>query len=110
MHAHTRARAHATAHRRRRHQAQHQGVLIRAVEPTVPSGAALRQWDILMAFDGVAVACDGTVPFRSGERIGFSYLVSQVRCALWCVVCAAVCVFVCVHACARRVSVAGVRE
>jgi hypothetical protein len=27
---------------------------------------------------GVAIACDGTVPFRSGERIGFNYLVSQV--------------------------------
>ena len=26
---------------------------------------------------GVDVACDGTVPFRSGERISFSYLVSR---------------------------------
>ena len=30
-----------------------------------------------MSFDGVAIANDGTVPFRQGERIGFSYLVSQ---------------------------------
>ena len=33
--------------------------------------------DVLLAFDGVAIANDGTVPFRSGERISFSYLVSQ---------------------------------
>jgi hypothetical protein len=31
-----------------------------------------------MSFDGVDIANDGTVPFRSGERISFSYLVSQV--------------------------------
>ncbi len=30
-----------------------------------------------MAFDGVDIAADGTVPFRSGERISFSYLVSN---------------------------------
>ncbi|KAK9040382.1 hypothetical protein V6N11_015545 [Hibiscus sabdariffa] len=30
-----------------------------------------------ICFDGVKVANDGTVPFRHGERIGFSYLVSQ---------------------------------
>lgn len=31
----------------------------------------------LCSFDGVDVANDGTVPFRRGERIAFSYLVSQ---------------------------------
>lgn len=30
-----------------------------------------------MSFDSIEVSNDGTVPFRSGERIGFSYLVSQ---------------------------------
>jgi hypothetical protein len=35
-----------------RFQAEHQGVLVRRVEPTAPEGAALKQWDILMAFDG----------------------------------------------------------
>ena len=28
------------------------------------------------AFDGVEIANDGTVPFRTGERISFNYLVS----------------------------------
>jgi hypothetical protein len=34
---------------------------------------------VLWCVAGVAIACDGTVPFRSGERIGFNYLVSQVQ-------------------------------
>jgi hypothetical protein len=33
--------------------------------------------DVLLSFDGHQVACDGTVPFRVGERIAFSHLVSQ---------------------------------
>ncbi len=35
--------------------------------------------DVLLSFDGVDIASDGTVPFRSGERISFSYLVSEQR-------------------------------
>jgi S1-C subfamily serine protease len=53
------------------------GVLIRRVEPTSPASQVLKQYDILLSFDGVDIANDGTVPFRSGERISFSYLVSQ---------------------------------
>lgn len=37
----------------------------------------LSEGDILMAFEGTDIANDGTVPFRSGERISFSYLISQ---------------------------------
>lgn len=29
------------------------------------------------SFDGVDIGSDGTVPFRSGERISFTYLISQ---------------------------------
>lgn len=46
--------------------------------PSAPCPPPSPQFDILLAFDGVAIANDGTVPFRSGERISFSYLVSQV--------------------------------
>ncbi|GAB4815905.1 hypothetical protein N2152v2_002951 [Parachlorella kessleri] len=53
------------------------GVLIRRVEPTSAASAVLKQGDILLAFDRVEIGNDGTVPFRSGERIGFSYLISQ---------------------------------
>lgn len=53
------------------------GVYIRRVEPTSPSSAVLSEGDILMSFEGTDIANDGTVPFRSGERISFSYLISQ---------------------------------
>lgn len=50
-------------------QAEHQGVLIRRVEPTAPEGAALKQWDILMAFDGEAsLTWEGENSVRHGER------------------------------------------
>jgi hypothetical protein len=59
-------------------QPEQKGVLIRRIEPTAPVSKVLSQYDILQAFDGMEIANDGTVPFRSGERISFSYLVSQV--------------------------------
>ncbi len=46
------------------------------MEPTSPASKALHKGDVLLSFDGVDIASDGTVPFRSGERISFSYLVS----------------------------------
>ncbi|ERM99532.1 hypothetical protein AMTRI_Chr10g230760 [Amborella trichopoda] len=53
------------------------GVRIRRVEPTAPAFKFLKQSDIILSFDDIDIANDGTVPFRHGERIGFSYLVSQ---------------------------------
>eukprot|EP00882_Tetradesmus_deserticola_P024365 GHRQ01026626.1.p1 GENE.GHRQ01026626.1~~GHRQ01026626.1.p1 ORF type:complete len:256 (+),score=77.21 GHRQ01026626.1:318-1085(+) len=53
------------------------GVLIRRVNPTSAAAEHLRADDVLMSFDGQAIACDGTVPFRTGERIAFSYLISN---------------------------------
>ncbi|CAL5055827.1 unnamed protein product [Urochloa decumbens] len=53
------------------------GVRVRRVEPTAPESGCLQPSDIILSFDGVDIANDGTVPFRHGERIGFSYLVSQ---------------------------------
>ncbi|XP_028778629.1 protease Do-like 9 [Neltuma alba] len=53
------------------------GVRIRRVEPTAAGSHVLKPSDVILSFDGVNIANDGTVPFRHGERIGFSYLVSQ---------------------------------
>ncbi|XP_019197315.1 PREDICTED: protease Do-like 9 [Ipomoea nil] len=53
------------------------GVRIRRIDPTSPESKVLKPSDIILSFDGVHIANDGTVPFRHGERIGFSYLVSQ---------------------------------
>ncbi|KAJ4826324.1 Protease Do-like 9 [Turnera subulata] len=53
------------------------GVRIRRIDPTAPESKVLKPSDIILSFDGVDIANDGTVPFRHGERIGFSYLISQ---------------------------------
>ncbi|XP_044962407.1 protease Do-like 9 [Hordeum vulgare subsp. vulgare] len=53
------------------------GVRIRRIEPTAPESGCMQPSDIILSFDGIEIANDGTVPFRHGERIGFSYLVSQ---------------------------------
>ena len=53
------------------------GVLLRRISPLSPSAKVLKQGDVLMKFDGVEIASDGTVAFRTGERINFSYLVSR---------------------------------
>ncbi|CAH9095884.1 unnamed protein product [Cuscuta epithymum] len=53
------------------------GVRIKRIDPTSPESKLLKPSDIVLSFDGVDIANDGTVPFRHGERIGFSYLVSQ---------------------------------
>ena len=58
-------------------QTDQKGVLIRRIEPTAPVNTSLKKGDILLSFDGVDIANDGTVPFRSGERISFNYLVSR---------------------------------
>ncbi|KAF4349303.1 hypothetical protein F8388_007117 [Cannabis sativa] len=38
---------------------------------------ALLQGDVIVSFDDIRVGCEGTVPFRSNERIAFRYLISQ---------------------------------
>ncbi|XP_078431289.1 protease Do-like 9 [Wolffia australiana] len=53
------------------------GVRVRRIEPTAPEFQFLKPSDIILSFDGIDIANDGTIPFRHGERIGFSYLVSQ---------------------------------
>ena len=58
--------------------ANQKGVLVRRVEPTCPASRKLKKADIILEFDGHQISNDGTVPFRSGERISFSYLVSNL--------------------------------
>ncbi|KAK1357019.1 protease Do-like 2, chloroplastic [Heracleum sosnowskyi] len=54
-----------------------EGVLVRRVEPTSGASKVLKEGDVIVSFDGVPVGCEGTVPFRSTERIAFRYLISQ---------------------------------
>ncbi|KAA8490595.1 Protease Do-like 9 [Porphyridium purpureum] len=53
------------------------GVRVKRVDRTTPAAAVLQRDDIIMAFDGVPVSNSGTVPFRTGERILFHFLVSR---------------------------------
>ncbi|GBG73082.1 hypothetical protein CBR_g12798 [Chara braunii] len=53
------------------------GVMVRRIEPTSYAFNILQVNDVIMSFDGTPVANDGTVPFRTGERISFGFLVSQ---------------------------------
>ncbi|KAI8533761.1 hypothetical protein RHMOL_Rhmol10G0034100 [Rhododendron molle] len=53
------------------------GVLIKRVEPTASESQVLKPSDVILSFDGVNIANDGPVKFRHGERIAFSYLISQ---------------------------------
>ena len=58
-------------------QKKDRGVLVTHVAATGSAAGVLRQGDVLMAFGGAPISCDGTTPFRTGERIMFSFLVSQ---------------------------------
>jgi len=53
------------------------GVLVRNVNPTSAAAVALCSDDVVLSFDGIDISNDGTVPFRTGERIAFSYLISN---------------------------------
>lgn len=53
------------------------GILIKWVAETSDASRVLRRGDIVTQIDGVAVSNAGTVPFRSGERIGLEFLVTS---------------------------------
>ncbi|KAG2693536.1 hypothetical protein I3760_08G101500 [Carya illinoinensis] len=54
-----------------------EGVLVQRVEPISDSNNVLKEGDVIVSFDDIRIGCEGTVPFRSSERIAFRYLVSQ---------------------------------
>ncbi|XP_028762295.1 protease Do-like 2, chloroplastic [Neltuma alba] len=54
-----------------------EGVLVRRVEPTTDANNVLKEGDVIFSFDDVHVGCEGTIPFRSNERIAFRFLISQ---------------------------------
>lgn len=53
------------------------GIPSSLLEPTSCSHGVLREGDVLLEFEGTEIACDGTIPFRKGERIAFGHLISQ---------------------------------
>ncbi|KAL7613875.1 hypothetical protein Lser_V15G08365 [Lactuca serriola] len=55
------------------------GVLVSKINPLSDAYRVLKKDDIVLAFDGVPIANDGTVPFRNRERITFDHLVSMKK-------------------------------
>ncbi|KNA11238.1 hypothetical protein SOVF_137050 [Spinacia oleracea] len=55
------------------------GVLVSKINPISEAHKILKRDDVILAFDGVAIANDGTVPFRNRERITFDHLVSMKK-------------------------------
>ncbi|KAL8159403.1 hypothetical protein V2J09_000940 [Rumex salicifolius] len=55
------------------------GVLVSKINPLSDAHKILKRDDIIIAFDGVPIANDGTVPFRNRERITFDHLVSMKK-------------------------------
>ncbi|CAB4275562.1 unnamed protein product [Prunus armeniaca] len=55
------------------------GVLVSKINPLSDAFKVLKKDDIILAFDGVPIANDGTVPFRNRERITFDHLVSMKK-------------------------------
>ncbi|XP_071734717.1 protease Do-like 10, mitochondrial [Rutidosis leptorrhynchoides] len=55
------------------------GVLVSKINPLSNAYSILKKDDIVLAFDGVPIANDGTVPFRNRERITFDHLVSMKK-------------------------------
>ena len=60
------------------------GVLVRRVEPTAPSNKVLRKGDILLSFDGIQLANDGTIQFRQGPALRCSQHVDLPDCFPLC--------------------------
>lgn len=55
------------------------GVLISKINPLSDAYNILKKDDIVLSFDGIPIANDGTVPFRNRERITFDHLVSMKK-------------------------------
>ncbi|KAL1197085.1 Protease Do-like 10 [Cardamine amara subsp. amara] len=55
------------------------GVLVSKINPLSKAHKILKKDDVILAFDGVPIANDGTVPFRNRERITFDHLVSMKK-------------------------------
>ncbi|KAI4342856.1 hypothetical protein MLD38_027424 [Melastoma candidum] len=55
------------------------GVLINKINPVSDAYKILKKDDIILAFDGVPLANDGTIPFRNRERISVDHLASMKK-------------------------------
>lgn len=57
--------------------ADQSGILVKWVAETCDAARVLKNGDIITHVDGISVSNAGTVPFRSGERIGLDFMVTS---------------------------------
>ncbi|KAI4304173.1 hypothetical protein MLD38_039723 [Melastoma candidum] len=55
------------------------GILVNKINPVSDAYNILKKDDIVLAFDGVPIANDGTVPFRNRERLTLDHLESMKK-------------------------------
>lgn len=53
------------------------GVLVKHVEKPTPAAGMLAKGDVVTHIDGVPISSGGTVPYRAGARITFTYLCTR---------------------------------
>jgi S1-C subfamily serine protease len=56
-----------------------EGVVITKVVPGSPAEGVLKEGDVLTAFAGVKIAANATIPFRDGERVHYSNILSRFQ-------------------------------
>jgi len=60
-------------------EAGESGILVTRVYYGSPAWGILKNEDVVTSVDGVKIANNGTIPFRSDERLSFSYIVSRFQ-------------------------------
>lgn len=55
------------------------GILVTRIACGSPAEGALREQDVVTSLAGTPIADNGTVPFRSDDRLNFSYIVSRYQ-------------------------------
>ena len=58
-------------------ETEKQGVFINRLCPLTPAQKVLKIGDVLLSINDIAIANDGTVPFRFSERIPYNYLLTK---------------------------------
>jgi S1-C subfamily serine protease len=55
------------------------GILVTRIFFDSPGSHVLKEQDVILSIAGVKIANNGTVPYRDGERLNFSYITSQYQ-------------------------------
>jgi len=59
------------------------GILVTEVSPLYSGEEKILPQDIILSIDGLRIASDGTIAFRKGERIAFTYIIDSKQVKEW---------------------------